>query len=226
MIELRGVSKRYNKKNNKMALDSINLKIQRGEYLAIVGRSGSGKSTLLNIIGLLDEPTKGEYYFDNHDTSSQLVDKTKLRLEKFGFVFQSFNLMVKATVMRNVYVPMLYNKVSKTKRFSRAKKLLCDVELDDYGNRFPNQLSGGEKQRVAIARALANDPLVILADEPTGALDCETQTQVLNIFEQLHSKGRTIIIVTHDEDVAKKAKRIVTLSDGRIISDEVNLNVS
>ncbi len=200
------------------ALKDINLSINKGEYLAIIGSSGSGKSTLMNIIGLLDRPTTGTFEIDGHDTS-HLKDNTlaELRNKKIGFVFQSFNLLPRTNALDQVALPLIYSGVSGPERITRSKKALDSVGLQDKYNSKPNQLSGGQQQRVAIARALVTNPEVILADEPTGNLDSKSGAEVMDLFAHLHKLGKTIILITHDSVVAKNAKRIVRVMDGEIV---------
>lgn len=223
LIELKNIIKIYNAEENPtVALDDLSLKIDKGEYVSIIGASGSGKSTLLNLLGLLDTTTSGQYYFEgvditNYDDNAQ----TKTRLDKFGFIFQSFNLMNRSNCERNVELPMLYQGLGKKQRIERARELLKLMGIEDKAKRYPNQLSGGQRQRVAIARALTNHPEVILADEPTGALDSKTAKSILELLKELHDQGNTIIVVTHDLEVAHAANRIVTIKDGKILNDEV-----
>lgn len=221
MITLKNITKTYKMGENiVIALNNINLEIKKGEFVAIVGPSGSGKSTLMNIIGCLDIFDSGYYSLDNivvdNYTENELAD---IRNKKIGFIFQQFNLLSNLTAFENVEVPMLYAKVNKNKRKVIAKKLLYDVGLGDRLYHKPTELSGGEQQRVSIARALANNPDIILADEPTGALDSKTGLEVLKILKKLNETGKTIIMITHDLDVASNADRIITLRDGKIESD-------
>jgi len=201
------------------ALRGVNLDIQRGDFIAIMGKSGSGKSTFMNIIGCLDVPTKGEYLLDGVDVRTLSKDQlANLRNRKIGFVFQSFNLLSRTSALENVELPLMYNqKVTSREIRERSIKALEAVGLADRAGHMPNQLSGGEQQRVAIARSLVNDPVVILADEPTGNLDTRTSLEVMDIFQQLNRKGITIVIVTHEADIASFTKRNVTFRDGRII---------
>lgn len=200
------------------ALKDINLSINKGEYVAIIGPSGSGKSTLMNIIGLLDRPTSGTYDIDGHDTSD-LEDNSlaELRNRKIGFVFQSFNLLPRTKAVDQVALPLIYSGVSGQDRQDRAKKALDSVGLSEKYNSKPNQLSGGQQQRVAIARALVTNPEVILADEPTGNLDSKSGVEVMALFENLNKQGKTIILITHDSVVAQHAKRIIRVKDGEIV---------
>ncbi|KPU44725.1 macrolide export ATP-binding/permease protein MacB [Oxobacter pfennigii] len=230
MIEVVNLNKSYfiGTPNELCVLDNINLKIEDGEFVALVGASGSGKSTFMNIVGALDRPTSGEYYIDGvpvHDmTQNELSD---IRGKKIGFVFQSFNLMGRSNALKNVELPMLYAGVSGRERSRRAKELLELVGMGDRIHHLPNELSGGQKQRVAIARSLVNDPSIILADEPTGALDSKTGDMVMNIFKKVHKeKKKTILLITHSMEVAQMAQRIITIRDGKILSDVPNTPVS
>ncbi|MBQ5565977.1 MAG: ABC transporter ATP-binding protein [Clostridia bacterium] len=222
MIDMKGIVKKYyiGEPNELEILHGIDLKVYDGEFVAIVGESGSGKSTLMNIIGALDRPTEGEYYFNGVDIS-KLSDKklSKIRNSTIGFVFQNFNLIPRTSALKNVELPMVYGKVPKKERISRAKELLDMVEMSSRYDHNPNELSGGQKQRVAIARAMANNPSIILADEPTGALDSKTGRTIMDLFHDLHSQGKTIVLITHNPELAKETERIVTISDGNIISD-------
>ncbi|WP_218134550.1 MULTISPECIES: ABC transporter ATP-binding protein [Hymenobacter] len=208
------------------ALQSVSITIQRGEYVAFMGPSGSGKSTLMNIIGCLDTPSGGSYVLNGHDVSNmsdnQLAD---VRNREIGFVFQSFNLLPRATSLDNVALPLIYAGYGKSERHEMAREALRSVGLADRAMHKPNELSGGQRQRVAIARALVNNPSIILADEPTGALDTRTSHEIMELFEALYSRGNTIIMVTHEEDIAMHAHRIVRLRDGLVETDEVNENV-
>ncbi|WP_294377260.1 ABC transporter ATP-binding protein [uncultured Clostridium sp.] len=206
-------------------LKGINISVRQGEFVSIVGASGSGKSTLMNIIGALDKPTDGKYILDSIEVGSLKDSRlSEIRNKKIGFVFQTFNLIPRSTALSNVELPMLYAGVPKKQRRERAEMLLELVGMKDRMNHKPNELSGGQKQRVAIARALANDPSIILADEPTGALDSATGRLVMDIFHKVHEKeDKTIVFITHNNELAKETERIITLKDGQIISEEKNL---
>ena len=204
-------------------LKGIDLDIERGEYVAIMGPSGSGKSTLMNIIGCLDTATAGTYILNGKDVSKMSDDElAEIRNKEIGFVFQTFNLLPRTTALDNVALPMVYAGFSKSERTKRAIEVLNDVGLSDRMDHKPNQLSGGQRQRVAVGRALINKPSIILADEPTGNLDSKTSLEILNLFEDIHKAGNTVIVVTHEEDVAARAKRIIRLIDGMISSDTMN----
>lgn len=202
------------------ALRSVTLSIHRNDYMAIMGPSGSGKSTLMNILGCLDTPTGGAYYMNGKDVSkmedNQLAD---IRNKEIGFVFQTFNLLPRYSALENVMLPLIYAGVSKAERVERGEMVLEQVGLKDRMAHKPNELSGGQRQRVAVARALVNNPTIILADEPTGNLDSKTSIDIMNLFSEIHSKGNTIVLVTHEEDIAQHAYRIVRLRDGLIESD-------
>ena len=207
------------------ALDGVDLTIHQNEYVAIMGPSGSGKSTLMNILGCLDSPTTGTYILNGTDVSK--MDDSHLaevRNNEIGFIFQSFNLLPRYTALDNVALPLIYSGISKREREKRAKDKLESVDLTDRMDHRPNELSGGQRQRVAVARALINNPAIILADEPTGNLDSKTSIDIMKLFEEIYSKGNTIIVVTHEEDIAKHARRVVRLRDGLIESDEINHN--
>ncbi len=202
-------------------LHGINLTIEEGEFVAIMGPSGSGKSTLMNIIGFLDYPSSGTYELNNEIIGTEKEKKlTKLRNEHIGFVFQQFFLLPRLSVLKNVESPLIYAGVPKRERIERAKEMLSKVGLGDRMSHLPNELSGGQKQRVAIARALVNHPSIILADEPTGALDSKTSEQIMDVFVRLHQEGKTVIIVTHEEEIAAYTNRVITLRDGVITDDQ------
>ncbi len=203
------------------ALRGVNLRINRGEYVAIMGPSGSGKSTLMNLIGCLDTPTQGRYWL-NSNLVSELDDDelARIRNKEIGFVFQTFNLLARATALHNVELPLIYSGTPADERIDRAKKALAAVDLGERMNHKPNELSGGQRQRVAIARALVNNPSIILADEPTGNLDSQTGNEIMRLMEELHHRGNTIVLVTHENDIAEHAHRIVHIRDGVVASDE------
>ena len=207
------------------ALQSVSVSLYKNEYIALMGPSGSGKSTLMNILGCLDSPTSGSYYLNSHDVS-KLVDNqlAEIRNKEIGFVFQTFNLLPRSTALDNVALPLIYSGISKTEREKRALKVLDQVGLSDRVHHKPNELSGGQRQRVAVARALVNNPSIILADEPTGNLDSKTSIEIMGLFQEIHEAGNTIIVVTHEEDIALHAHRVIKLWDGEIESDKVNSN--
>ena len=206
-------------------LKGIDLQINKGEYVALMGPSGSGKSTLMNLLGCLDTPTSGVYVLNGNDVSKMHDDDlAEIRNKEIGFVFQTFNLLPRTTALDNVALPMIYAGYSKTERNERASEVLTQVNLADRMDHQPNQLSGGQRQRVAIARALVNKPSIILADEPTGNLDSKTSIEIMNLFNDIHKNGNTVILVTHEEDIAKYAHRIIRLRDGMIESDNPNID--
>ena len=207
--------------NEVHALQGVSFAIQRNEYVAIMGPSGSGKSTLMNLIGCLDTPTKGEYWLNGRLVSEMDDDElAHIRNKEIGFVFQTFNLLARATALHNVELPLIYSGIPAKERSERAKKSLQMVELSDRMHHKPNELSGGQRQRVAIARALVNHPSIILADEPTGNLDSQTGVEIMKLFDRLHGEGNTIILVTHERDIAEFAHRVISIRDGKIASDE------
>ena len=226
MLELSNIVKKYfiGEPNELTVLKGLNIKIQEGEFVSIVGQSGSGKSTLMNIMGALDRPTEGDYTLDGVAVSEMNDSKlSEIRNQKIGFVFQTFNLIPRTTALSNVELPLFYLGVSKRRRAEKAKELLKLVEMDERMTHMPNELSGGQKQRVAIARSLANDPSIILADEPTGALDTKTGNLVMDIFTKINQEQKkTVILITHNEELARQTQRIITLRDGEIISDIPN----
>jgi len=204
------------------ALRGVNLRIERNEYVAIMGPSGSGKSTLMNLIGCLDSPTKGQYWL-NQQQVSELTDDdlARIRNREIGFVFQTFNLLARATALHNVELPLIYAGIPSEERAQRAKGALASVGMENRMSHKPNELSGGQRQRVAIARALVNKPSIILADEPTGNLDSQTGTEIMAVLDRLHAEGNTIVLVTHEHDIAEYAHRIVNIKDGMVEKDEV-----
>ncbi len=209
------------------ALRSVSIQIRQGEYVAFMGPSGSGKSTLMNIVGCLDTPSNGQYILNGQDVSRMTDNQlAEVRNKEIGFIFQSFNLLPRASALDNVALPLIYAGLSKRERNERALESLRSVGLADRAQHRPNELSGGQRQRVAIARALVNNPSVLLADEPTGALDSKTSHEIMDLFEALYAKGNTIIMVTHEEDIARYAHRIVRLRDGLVESDEENKEIA
>lgn len=221
VIEIEGVTKLYEMGSETInALRGVNLKIHRNEYLAIMGPSGSGKSTLMNMLGCLDTPTAGRYEFNGRDVASMIDDElADIRNREIGFVFQTFNLLPRSTALSNVELPLIYAGISPHERHRIAAEVLDHVGLGDRMHHKPNELSGGQRQRVAIARALVNKPSIILADEPTGNLDSKTGVEIMALFEELYEKGNTLIVVTHEEEVARHARRVLRLLDGLIESD-------
>lgn len=223
IVDAKNIYKRYyiGQPNELEILHGIDIKIYPGEFVAIVGASGSGKSTLMNILGVLDKPTEGEYYLDGVDVSnSDDSELSAIRNRKIGFVFQTYNLISRQSALKNVELPMLYAGLSGRARTKRAKELMAMVGMDDRMEHNPDELSGGQKQRVAIARAMGNDPAMILADEPTGALDTKTGRMVMDIFHKLNEEhGKTIILITHSPELAEETQRILTLSDGLIVGE-------
>lgn len=223
VISLNGIVKRFyiGKPNELEILHGINLEVEHGEFVSIVGESGSGKSTLMNIIGALDRPTEGEYRLQGKNIGeAKDRELSSIRNQEIGFVFQTYNLIPRATALENVELPMLYGKMKKTERRERARELLELVGMKERMLHKPEELSGGQKQRTAIARAMANDPSIILADEPTGALDSETSRRIMDIFHRLHrEQGKTIVLITHSGELAQETDRVVKISDGRILAE-------
>jgi putative ABC transport system ATP-binding protein len=221
LIELRSVRKVYEVGTELVrALDGVDLDIARGEYVAIMGSSGSGKSTLMNLLGCLDTPTEGSYHLNGQAVEGMTDEElASIRNKEIGFVFQTFNLLARTTALQNVELPLVYGGVSRAERHERASEALSRVGLADRARHMPNELSGGQRQRVAIARALVNRPSILLADEPTGNLDSATSEEIMALFDQLHAGGNTVLLVTHEPDIATHASRRVTLRDGKIVSD-------
>ena len=227
IIRLVDITKFYKVGNQIVkALNGITLNIYKNEYVALMGASGSGKSTLMNILGCLDTPTGGQYILNNKDVS-KLDDNrlAEIRNKEIGFIFQTFNLLPRSTALENVMLPLVYAGLNKSNRLEKATKVLADVHLSDRIDHRPNELSGGQRQRVAVARALVNDPSIILADEPTGNLDSKTSIEMMGLFEEIHKLGNTVIVVTHEEDIAKHAHRIIRLKDGEVEWDQINKKV-
>ncbi|MCY7374427.1 MAG: ABC transporter ATP-binding protein [Pyrinomonadaceae bacterium] len=222
LISMRNIWKSYQMGTELLhALQGVSFEVKKGEYLAIIGPSGSGKSTLMNLIGCLDSPSKGQYWINGNLVSAMSDDElASIRNKEIGFVFQTFNLLARATALHNVELPLIYAGMGSRERHDRAQSVLASVELGDRTLHKPNELSGGQRQRVAIARALVNHPSILLADEPTGALDTKTSMEIMALFEKLHSDGNTIILVTHEHDIAARAHRVITIRDGEIEKDE------
>ena len=222
LISMKHIWKTYQMGTEELhALRDVSFEVKRNEYLAIIGPSGSGKSTLMNLIGCLDSPSKGEYWINGHLVSDMTDDElARIRNQEIGFVFQTFNLLARATALHNVELPLIYAGMRAGPRHDQAMAALSAVELGDRVTHRPNELSGGQRQRVAIARALVNHPSILLADEPTGALDSKTSQEIMLLFEKLHEEGNTIIVVTHEPDIAARAHRIITIRDGLIEKDE------
>ncbi len=222
LISMRDIWKTYQMGSEQVhALHGVSFDVQKGEYLAIIGPSGSGKSTLMNLIGCLDTPTQGQYWINGKLVSSMDDDElARIRNKEVGFVFQTFNLLARATSLHNVELPLIYAGIGSAERHEKAKRSLSAVDLTDRMMHKPNELSGGQRQRVAIARALVNHPSILLADEPTGALDSTTSSDIMNLFEKLHAEGNTIIVVTHEADIAARAHRVISIRDGMIEKDE------
>lgn len=228
IIETTHIAKIYKMGNNIVnALQDVTISIDKGEYVAFMGPSGSGKSTLMNIVGCLDTPTEGTYMLNNHNVSDMTENElAEIRNKEIGFVFQTFNLLPRASALENVALPLIYAGYNKADREELAMEALRSVSLEERHHHKPNELSGGQRQRVAIARALVNDPSIILADEPTGNLDTKTSYDIMNLFQELHDKGNTIIMVTHEDDIAHYAHRIIRLRDGLIERDVKNENIN
>ncbi len=227
MIRLLDIRKYYKVGTQTVkALQGINLNIYKNEYVALMGASGSGKSTLMNILGCLDTPTSGEYFLNGKDVS-KMDDNSlaEIRNKEIGFIFQTFNLLPRSSALDNVTLPLVYAGFAKARRIEKAMKVLDSVKLSDRVHHKPNELSGGQRQRVAVARALVNDPSIILADEPTGNLDSKTSIEMMGLFEEIHQLGNTVIVVTHEEDIARFAHRIIRLRDGFVESDDVNPHI-
>lgn len=223
VIQIENLKKHYEVGTQTVkALNGVTLSIERGEYVAIMGPSGSGKSTMMNLIGALDTPTSGRYVLNGTDVSHMSDDQlAEIRNREIGFVFQTFNLLPRYSALENVVLPLIYGGVAKDERYKKGRQALENVGLTDRMTHKPNELSGGQRQRVAVARALVNNPSLILADEPTGNLDSKTSVDIMRLFEDIHNAGNTIVLVTHEEDIARHAKRIVRLRDGVVESDEV-----
>jgi putative ABC transport system ATP-binding protein len=226
IIKISGITKFYNVGNQLVkALNGVDIIIRQNEYVAIMGPSGSGKSTMMNILGCLDSPTGGSYILNNTDVSKMADSElAEVRNKEIGFIFQSFNLLPRYSALDNVALPLIYSGIGKDERDRRALETLESVDLSDRVHHKPNELSGGQRQRVAVARALINKPSIILADEPTGNLDSKTSIDIMKLFSKIHNNGNTVIVVTHEEDIAKHARRIIRLRDGLIESDSYNDN--
>jgi putative ABC transport system ATP-binding protein len=228
IIQLSNIARNYTIGSETIhALRSISLEINKNEYVALMGPSGSGKSTLMNVLGCLDTPSEGDYILNGHSVAKMSDDAlAEIRNKEIGFVFQTFNLLPRSTALDNVMLPLVYAGMKKSDREIRAKEVMEQVGLSNRMDHKPNELSGGQRQRVAIARALVNKPAIILADEPTGNLDSKTSIEIMGLFEEIHQNGNTIILVTHEEDIARYAHRIVKLKDGVIESDSLNPNIT
>ena len=228
VIRMENIIKRYyeGKPNELQILNGINLEVNEGEFVSIVGESGSGKSTMMNIIGVLDRQSEGNYFLEGKDVNLMSDDeRSAIRNNRIGFVFQNFNLLPRANALKNVMVPLMYNPNRQKNRQEKAMEMLRMVGMEDRATHRPNELSGGQKQRVAIARAMINDPAIILADEPTGALDSKTGHMVMDLFHRLHEEqGKTIVLITHSRELAQETQRIITLSDGNIVGNKENPN--
>lgn len=223
LISMRNLWKTYEMGSEKVhALHGVSFDVKKGEYIAITGPSGSGKSTLMNLIGCLDTPSEGEYWLNGKNVSEMDDDElARIRNQEVGFVFQTFNLLARATALHNVELPLIYGGIGSSKRHEMAKEALRAVDLADRVTHRPNELSGGQRQRVAIARALVNHPSILLADEPTGALDTHTSMEIMDLFERLHEEGNTVVLVTHEPDIAKRAHRVISIRDGQIEKDQI-----
>jgi len=228
VIRLNGISRHFKVGSEIVkALRTIDISIKRNEYVALMGPSGSGKSTLMNLLGCLDTPTSGEYFLNGQDVSKMNDSElAEIRNKEIGFIFQTFNLLPRSTALENVMLPLVYAGVPKLKRLEMAQTVLEDVQLSDRMKHRPNELSGGQRQRVAIARALVNKPSILLADEPTGNLDSKTSIEIMGLLEEIHAAGNTIIVVTHEEEIANHAHRIIRMKDGLIESDEKNEHIA
>ena len=224
LIKVEDIHKLYNPGENEVrALDGVSLEIQRGEFVAIVGHSGSGKSTLMNMLGCLDTPTSGHYFLEGKDVSSLSDDQlSEIRNKKIGFIFQGFNLIPNLDAVGNVELPLIYRGLGKQRRRRIAVQALTKVGLGRRLKHRPSELSGGQQQRVAVARAIAAQPPIILADEPTGNLDSRSTVEIMNILKELHKNGRTVIVITHDDDIAAQARRVIRIMDGQVESDDIN----
>jgi putative ABC transport system ATP-binding protein len=223
LIRLTGVCKRYAVGEEIIAaLDDIDLQIRHNEYLAFIGSSGSGKSTMMNILGCLDTPSSGHYFLNGNDVAKMNEsERARTRSREIGFIFQNFNLLTRCTALQNVMQPLIYQGVHRTERERRARRAIERVGLENRAGHLPNQLSGGQRQRIAIARALCSRPSILLADEPTGNLDSHTAADIMALFDELHVEGQTIILVTHEQKIAEHCRRVVCLSDGKVVSDDV-----
>ncbi|HEU4775590.1 MAG TPA: ABC transporter ATP-binding protein [Telluria sp.] len=224
LIRLEGITKHYEMGGEIIAaLDGIDLEVARNDYVAFIGSSGSGKSTMMNILGCLDTPTSGKYFLNGRDVAGMSDSElARTRNEEIGFIFQSFNLLTRATALQNVMQPLIYRGVRPAERARRARDAMARVGLENRLDHLPNQLSGGQRQRVAIARALCSEPSILLADEPTGNLDSTTAADIMALFDTLHAEGQTLIVVTHEPDIAAHCRRAVRLADGRVLSDVIN----
>jgi putative ABC transport system ATP-binding protein len=223
LISMRDIWKTYEMGSEQVhALHGVSFDVRRGEYIAITGPSGSGKSTLMNLIGCLDTPSNGQYWLNGKNVSEMDDDElARIRNQEVGFVFQTFNLLARATALHNVELPLIYGGIGAAKRHEMAKEALSAVDLSDRVTHRPNELSGGQRQRVAIARALVNHPSILLADEPTGALDTHTSMEIMDLFGRLHEEGNTVVLVTHEHDIAARAHRVISIRDGQIEKDEI-----